>query len=118
MFHAPIDVILADRDIVQPDIIAVADRGQVSARGIEGAPLLVVEVLSPSTRSRDCGLKAQRYAELGVLHYWLVDPDARRIECLRAESGVFRAVIVAQDESTLRHPNWDGLAIELGALWH
>ncbi len=116
MFHAPIDVILADRDIVQPDIIVVADRRQVSARGIEGAPLLVVEILSPTTRSRDRGVKAQRYAELGVLHYWLVDPDARRIECLRAEGGVYRTVAVAQGEETLTHADWD-LAIDLGALW-
>jgi len=116
MFHAPIDVILGDRDVVQPDIVVVTD-GQISGRGIEGAPLLVVEILSPTTRSSDSGVKAQRYAELGVGHYWLVDPDARRVECLRAENSAFRAVIVAEGESTLTHPDWDGLAIDLGALW-
>jgi len=116
MFHAPIDVILSERDVVQPDIVVVTD-GQISGRGIEGPPLLVVEVLSPSTGASDRGLKSQRYADLGVAHYWLVDPDARRVECLRAEGGAFRAVAAAEGECTLTHPDWDGLTIDLGALW-
>ena len=57
---------------------------QISQRGIEGAPLLVVEVLSPSTRARDRGVKIRRYAALGVAHYWIMDPEAQTIECLRS----------------------------------
>ncbi len=117
MFHAPIDVILTDRDVVQPDIVVVADPTHVSGRGIEGPPLLVVEILSPSTRSQDRGIKAQRYARLGVAHYWLVDPEAQSVECLRAEQGLFRSVALVAGEATLSHPDWDGLAIDLGPLW-
>jgi Uma2 family endonuclease len=47
VFVAPIDVILSPHDVVQPDIVAVENQAQVSQRGIEGPPLLVVEVLSP-----------------------------------------------------------------------
>ncbi len=117
MFHAPISVILTDRDVVEPDIVVVADPRQVSPRGIEGAPLLVVEILSPSTAARDRGVKALRYAELGVAHYWLVDPDARSVECFRSEAGDFRAAASARGAAILNHPDWDGLTIDLGTLW-
>jgi Uma2 family endonuclease len=49
----------------------------ISRRGLEGAPDLVVELLSPSTRRRDRGLKMQKYAAAGVPHYWIVDPRTR-----------------------------------------
>jgi len=117
MFHAPIDLILTSGDIVQPDIVIVADPGQVSERGIEGAPLIVVEILSPSTRRHDLGLKARRYAEIGVLHYWIVDPDAKRLDCRRLEAGGFRRVATASGDTTLEHPDWNGLVIDLAALW-
>ena len=48
VFNAPLDVILADDDVVQPDLIVVAERTQMSRRGIDGAPLVLVEILSPS----------------------------------------------------------------------
>ncbi len=117
VFYAPIDVILSPEDVVQPDMIVVADPEQISQRGIEGPPLLVVEILSPSTREYDRSVKARRYAELGVRHYWLVDPEARQIECHRLTSGAFRRVVAAEGEGTLIHPDWKGLAIELEALW-
>jgi Uma2 family endonuclease len=66
LFLSPITVILAPTTIVEPDIVFV-DRmraGLVSSRGIEGAPTLAVEVLSPSTTARDRGPKFQLYARL------------------------------------------------------
>jgi Uma2 family endonuclease len=117
VFNAPIDVILTDRDVVQPDLVVVAEPAQVSARGIEGPPLLVVEVLSPATRTRDRTVKARRYAELGVPHYWLVDPEGRRVECYRLEAGAYALACEAADDATLAHPAWPDLAIPLGALW-
>jgi len=89
----------------------------VSARGIEGAPLLVVEVLSPSTRTQDRTVKARRYAALGIPHYWLVDPEAGRIECYRAEAGAYTLALEAQGDTTLGFPDWPGLTIALAELW-
>jgi Uma2 family endonuclease len=117
VFVSPTDVLLAERDVVQPDVLVVSDPAQVSARGIEGPPLLVVEVLSPSTRDIDRTLKAQHYARLGILHYWIVDPDEKRIECLRAKTGIYELVASADQDDVLTHPTWAGLSIELGALW-
>ena len=88
-FDAPIDVILTKQDLVQPDLVLALNPAQVSNRGIEGAPFLLVEVLSPSTKNYDRTSKAQRSAAWGVSHYWIVDPDAQQIECYRAKEGKF-----------------------------
>jgi Uma2 family endonuclease len=117
VFHAPIDLILTSRDVFVPDILVVADAKHVSKRGIEGPPLLVVEILSPSTSKRDRGLKARRYAELGVGHYWIVDPAKKRIECHSLSEGAFRPRTVAEGDTRLVHPDWDGLVLDLAALW-
>src|SRR4030095_9790107 len=106
-----------EHDIAQPDLLIVANPGQISHRAIEGAPLLVVEVLSPSTRAQDRGVKARRYAALGVRHYWILDPDAERIECLRLDGDAYRVVTESTVPGTLAHPDWPDLAVDLGALW-
>jgi len=116
VFYAPMAVILTNHDIAEPDLLVVHDPKLISNRGVEGPPLLVVEILSPSSRSHDRGVKAERYAELGIRHYWIVDPDMGRIECLQLEAGAYRLVAEGRDKDTLRHPAWDGLAIELGTM--
>src|SRR5437762_13594884 len=76
---SPIDVILSDIAIVQPDVVYLerSRAGAVSSRGIEGAPTLAVEILSAWTASIDRQRKRQLYARYGVPFYWIVDPDAR-----------------------------------------
>ena len=117
VFNAPIDLILGEHDIVQPDLLIVGNPAQITQRAVEGAPLLVVEILSPSTRSQDRGVKMRRYAELAVAHYWIVDPDAERIECLRLEGSAYRIVTEASVPETLSHPDWPGLSVDLGVIW-
>jgi Uma2 family endonuclease len=102
---------------VEPDLLVVTDPRQVSEQGIEGAPLLVVEVLSPSTRAIDRTVKAQRYSRLGVLHYWIVDPEEKRVECLRATSGTYEIVATARQHEILKHPDWPELSIALEGIW-
>ena len=116
-FNAPIDLILTPHDVVQPDLVVVTNPAQVSQRGIEGSPTLVVEILSPSTRDHDRTVKALRYAALGIPHYWLVDPDGSRVECYRAEQGAYTLVIEGRGEASLSHPDWPGLTLALGDLW-
>ena len=117
VYVSPIDVILTPHDVLQPDVVVVADRAQVSARGIEGPPLLVVEVLSPTTAAYDRTTKARRYAALGLPHLWLLDPEARRIECHRLEGADYRPVVAAGPGDTLTHPDFPGLAIPVAPLW-
>jgi Uma2 family endonuclease len=85
VFFAPIDVILGIGDaceVAQPDLIFIsaARAGIVKKHGIEGAPDLVIEILSPGTEKRDRGYKRALYARYGLEEYWLVDTDARTVE--------------------------------------
>ena len=70
---APTDVVLADDTVVQPDALVVR-RSDLVGRKLTATPLLVVEILSPSTRLIDLNLKKARYERAGVPSYWVVDP--------------------------------------------
>lgn len=85
VYAGPTDVLLAKTDYLIPDLSFVrADRlGVISNRGIESAPDLVIEAISPSTALRDRGLKRERYARFGVPLYWVVDVELEHIEVYR-----------------------------------
>jgi Uma2 family endonuclease len=97
-FVSPFDVLFAEGDYLEPDIVFVRkDHARiVTERGIEGAPDLVVEVLSPSTASRDRGIKLDRYRLYGVQEYWMVDPDGRTVEIWRLADRAERPLILDQ----------------------
>lgn len=91
VFEAPLDVRLAPHNIYQPDLIYISPARRHIIREtmpIEGAPDLVVEVLSPSTKLYDQREKARVYARAGVLEYWILDPRQRAIEVFRLRDGV------------------------------
>ena len=78
---SPIDVRL-DRDnrtMVQPDVLVLCKREQLLEWGIEGAPDLVIEVLSKSTAKKDRIIKLRKYREAGVREYWMIDTYAQRV---------------------------------------
>ena len=83
---APVDVVLSDHTVVQPDVFVVCDRSKIRPAGVFGAPDLVVEVLSPSTGLKDRRTKRALYERHGVREYLLVDPDARYAERLHLEA--------------------------------
>jgi len=118
VFVAPTDCILSDVTVVQPDVLYIAtDRlAIISERGIEGAPTLVVEVLSPSTAHLDRGRKMKLYAEHGVPYYWIVDPERRSIEAY-ALAGVeyARSGQVASEPAAL--PPFSDLIIDPASIW-
>ena len=80
-FISPVDVQLDcdDKTVVQPDVLVVCDRTKYKNGRVFGAPDLVVEVLSPSTRRKDMQLKMYKYAGAGVREYWMVDPDKKLV---------------------------------------
>jgi Uma2 family endonuclease len=118
VFLAPFDVILSPHDVFEPDLLVVSDHSRLSDRGVEGPPALVVEILSPSTRKTDRGIKFRRYAELGVPHYWVVDPADERVECYRLIGGAYCVIADARGSTSIRHPDWEGLVLDLSALWN
>lgn len=74
LLYAPVDIVLADDTVLQPDIL-VACSDDFTDRCLPVAPLLAVEILSPSTRRVDLTLKMSRYEAAGTKSYWIVDPD-------------------------------------------
>ena len=119
IFVAPTDLILAPTTVVQPDLLFIATNRAdiVTERGIEGAPTLVTEILSPTTQRTDRVVKAQLYAKYGVPNYWLLDPGLHTFEAyeLVADRYVITASLKSQDE--FRPSLFAGLTIRLADLW-
>ena len=81
VLFAPFDVRL-DRDdytMVQPDLMVFCQDFDLGMRRYEGAPDLVIEILSPSTRSKDMILKLRKYRQANAREYWIIDPENRKI---------------------------------------
>ena len=78
---SPLDVQLDcdDRTMVQPDVVIVCDRDKIIDRCIYGAPDLVIEVLSKSTRKKDTVIKLNKYMNAGVREYWMIDPAYKKV---------------------------------------
>ena len=81
VYMAPTDVRLDmdDKTMVQPDLLVQCSSKGTDPRRIEGAPDLVVEVLSPSTRRKDLLLKTMKYGQAGVREYWIIDPRDKSV---------------------------------------
>ena len=113
---APSDVHLSDHTVAQPDVLYVSpEQRRIVQAWIEGAPDLVVEVLSPSTARADRLLKLNLYAEAGVREYWLVDPVARTIEFLVHDGEHF--VVHMQDGGTWTSPAVRGVELDIDRFW-
>lgn len=74
-FISPIDVKLNEKNIVQPDNIIVCNKDIIKKKYIDGAPDLIVEILSPSTEQKDRNEKRRLYQKSGVKELWFVSQD-------------------------------------------
>ena len=119
VISAPIGVVLDAENGIQPDLIYISHERMhiISERGVEGAPDLVVEVLSPSTEARDRGIKLRRYAAAGVPHYWIVAPQTGSLEAYRLGEQGYEAIGVYGPGSVFRPELFPGLAIPIDDLW-
>lgn len=119
VLDAPVDVLLAPTTIVQPDLvfIATARRAIITERAVEGAPDLVVEILSPSTARQDRVTKAALYARFDVRFYWVVDPAARTLEEYALAQHAYRLVAVHREAIVARTELFPDLDIDLARVW-
>jgi Uma2 family endonuclease len=112
-YIAPTDVKLSDLDVVQPDILVVCDPARITDTHIEGAPDVVVEVLSPATAARDLRQKKALYERSGVTEYVVVDPlELYAIRFLLTEGGFDKGVVFGADEM-LAFAMLEGLEVPL-----
>lgn len=113
LFSAPTDVFL-ETGVVIPDLLVVCDPAKISERGIEGAPDLVVEILSPSTGQKDLTTKRWCYEAAGVPEYLIVYPEEHRAELLvLGANRIYQTVSRVEWGETLRLLD-ESLAITLG----
>ncbi len=122
VFLSRLDVVMSYYDVVEPDLLFVgADQLDILTKAnVEGAPALVVEVLSPSTRKRDAGIKRQLFERAGVREYWLVDPDRDRVQVFRrnAEGSLSQGdELTAAAHAALTSPLLPELSVPLDALF-
>lgn len=120
-FAAPVDVVLSDIDVVRPDLVWVSSsRAEIlTDANIQGAPDLVVEVLSPGTRRVDELTKRKLYERHGVLEYWIVDPELGRIRVLRREGEGFGPAteLDVEAEQSLTSPLLPGFELALATIF-
>jgi Uma2 family endonuclease len=116
---APYDVVLSDYDVCQPDILFVSNerRGIITEANIQGAPDLVVEILSPSTEQYDRGYKQTLYGRHGVREYWIVDPAAATVEVLAESAEGLKLTATYGLTDTLVSPLLPGFSVELGQIF-
>jgi len=86
-FFAPTDVVFDDHNVVQPDLLVVCDRGKITDANIQGAPDLVIEILSPATGRKDRREKKGLYERFGVREYMVLDPANETLERLILSDG-------------------------------
>ena len=119
VFVSPIAVVLSNTSVVLPDLVYVAtDRaGLVTARAIEGAPTLLIEVSSPSTRHLDRRRKFELYARHGVPYYWMVETDERAIEAYELTGGAYRLALRAAGDAPASLPPLSPLSFAPESIW-
>jgi len=99
VLYAPFDVALGDDTVMQPDLL-VARRSDFTHRDLPVAPLLAVEILSPSTRRFDLTLKRSRFEAAGVASYWVVDPIELALTAWDLEDGHYVEVAHVSGDAT------------------
>lgn len=97
VLYAPVDVVISSETVIQPDLL-VARRSDFTERDLPNAPVLAIEVLSPSTRGYDLLLKKDRLQRAGCQHYWVVDPDTPAITAWTLHDGTYVEVASASGD--------------------
>ena len=118
-FVAPFDVIFDEYNVTEPDVLFVrAERLHIVTEAhVQGAPDLVVEVLSPSTRSRDLGVKAHLYARFHVSEYWAVDPDMNTLTIYRLTTDGYQVTGPFRVDEVVQSPLFPETALAIADLF-
>ena len=108
VFVSPFDVRLnaaGDNDdtVVQPDLVVICDKSKLDDKGCNGAPDMIIEILSPSTASRDRVLKFNKYLQAAVREYWIVDPESNSISVFILENGKYIASVYMEKDNIPVH---------------
>lgn len=112
---APMAVALSEGNVVKPDIMFISGDRQdiIMDECINGPCDLIVEIVSPKYRRKDCIKKLDMYRDAGVLHYWIVDSEEGFIEAYTLVEKYYTVIAASDKEGELTHPDFPGLEIDL-----
>lgn len=118
VYSAPFAVNLYadDSTFVEPDVSVVCDHAKLSDRGCEGAPDLVVEIVSPSSRAMDYRTKLNLYTEAGVREYLIVDPSMARTTAVRTDPDADPAPMIYPFSAPVPVGIFPGLELDLSEI--
>jgi Uma2 family endonuclease len=121
LYYAPLDTIFTRWDVVEPDLLFIAaDQLDIlTDANVQGAPALVIEILSPGTKARDLGVKRRLFDRGGVREYWIIDPTANTVTIYRrAGDGSFPvAQSLPDDADAITTPLLPGFSLSLQNLF-
>ena len=119
LYFAPTDVILSDTEVVQPDLLFISkEREHIrTPANIQGAPDLIVEILSPSSARRDWGYKRELYAKHEVKEYWIVDPTNRVVFVMLLNDGVLDLEATYGEGDTVTSSTLEGFIVDVVDLF-
>ena len=116
---APCDVVFDAENVTQPDLLFITT-ARLSIRGrdnVQGAPDLIIEILSPRTRERDLGAKLRLYARYSVAHYWAPDPIAQTVQRYGLEGGSYRELPLLEGDDLLTCPLFPGISMPVSQIF-
>lgn len=118
---SPLDIVLGSDTVVQPDLnVFIGDRRQIiGKKNVQGAPDLVVEILSPSTRRLDEVKKRRAYETSGVTEYWIVDPEAESVRIYRRTAATFNLAteLSTEEGGEITTPLLTGFTLDVAAVF-
>lgn len=119
VYYSPLDVFFSDTNVVEPDLLLIrADHlDRIGVKRMEGAPDLVVEISSPSTRRRDQILKRRLYERYGVAEYWFVDLNVDRVEVNVLKDGRYGGPVVKNPGDLLTPAGLPGLEVPVSEIF-
>lgn len=119
VFVSPMDVVLSDVDVVQPDIFFVSKKRNqiITETNIQGAPDFIVEVLSPFSIKRDYAIKRKLYSKYEVLEYWIVDPVKKQIEKMLFQQGILHSQGIYRTDDVIESKAIEGFSLKVGSAF-
>ena len=116
---APTDVIFAPKNVTEPDLLFLAKEhlGLTTEAGVHGAPDLVIEVVSESSRRRDVLVKRHIYERFGVRFYWIVDPVEETVRIFELKDGAYGEPHTLRTGDRLGCPLFPGIELDVVRLF-
>jgi len=118
VFVSPFDVVFSEFDVVEPDLLYISNAraGVLTGKNVQGAPDLVVEVLSETTARVDRSIKLKLYGKFGVQEYWMIDPEGPSAEIYRRGPEGLDLVAKLASTDALTSPLFPGFNLPLSRL--